>query len=96
MSHLFDLAGKVAIVTGSSRGIGRAIASAAALYDLDRVVIGGGVTGAARHFLPSLRRELAARARLDFTRDLEVTISTGTVDAALAGAARLVLEAAPA
>ena len=70
--------------------LGRAIASAAALFDLDRVVIGGGVSQASSYFLPSLRRELEARARLDFTRNLPVEISSGTVEASLAGAARLV------
>jgi glucokinase len=75
-------------------GLGRAIASTAALFDLDRIVIGGGVSAAAQFFLPALHRELAARARLDFTRNLQVEFSSGTVDAALAGAARLVLSEA--
>jgi glucokinase len=70
--------------------LGRAIASAAALFDLDMVVIGGGVSHASSFFLPSLRRELEARARLEFTRNLPVEISSGTVEASLAGAARLV------
>jgi glucokinase len=72
-------------------GLGRAIASATALFDLDRVVVGGGVSQAARFFLPALERELRARARLGFARDVEVQISAGTGDATLAGAARLVL-----
>ena len=72
--------------------LGRGIASAATLLDLDRVVIGGGVAHVAEFFLPSLRRELDARARLDFTRHLPVQISDSTVETALAGAARLVLE----
>jgi glucokinase len=71
--------------------LGRGIASAATLFDLDRVVIGGGVSEAAEFFFPSLRREFEARARLSFTRNLEIKVSAGTVNAALAGAARLVL-----
>jgi glucokinase len=75
-------------------GIGRGIAAAAALFDLDRVVIGGGVSNASQFFLSTLRYELDIRARLDFARGLPVEISTGTIDAALAGAARLVLATA--
>ena len=38
MSNLFDLTGKVAIVTGSSRGIGRATAEAMAAHGAKVVV----------------------------------------------------------
>jgi glucokinase len=72
--------------------LGRGIASAASLFDLDRVVIGGGVANAWRFFMPALRRELDARARLDFTRDLPVHVTKATVNATLAGAARLVMQ----
>jgi glucokinase len=74
--------------------LGRGIAAAAALYDLDLVIIGGSVSNASRFFLPSLERELRSRAQLGFTRDLAVQISAGTVDASLPGAARLVLGSA--
>lgn len=76
-------------------GLGRGIAAATALVDLDRVVIGGGISAAAEFFLPALRDELRARACLGFAREVEVVVSSGTVDAALAGAARLVLSRAP-
>lgn len=75
----------------AGRALGRGIASAAALLDLDLVVIGGGVVAAADLFLPALRRELAVRARLDFTQDLPVALCPDTVEAALLGAARLAL-----
>jgi glucokinase len=73
--------------------LGRGIASATSLLDLDRVVIGGGVSNAARYFLGSLRRELSSRAQLGFAREVDVVLSSGTVDAALLGAARMVMQA---
>ncbi len=70
--------------------LGRGIVAAASLLDLDRVVIGGGVSNAADLFWPALENELARNARLDFTRDLDVRISELRVSAALAGAAALI------
>jgi glucokinase len=72
--------------------VGRGIAAAAALLDLDRVVIAGGVAlGAGELLLGPLRRTLEQDARLDFTRGIEraVMLSDLGVEAALAGAAAL-------
>jgi glucokinase len=72
--------------------VGRGIASAAALLDLDRIVIGGGVAlGAGDLLLGPLRRTLEQDARLDFTAGIErkVMLSDLGVEAALAGAAAL-------
>jgi glucokinase len=73
--------------------VGRGIAAAAALLDLDRVVIGGSVAlGAGELLLGPLRRTLEQEARLDFTRGIErsVMLSDLGLVAALAGAAALV------
>jgi len=73
--------------------VGRGIAGAAALLDLDRVVIGGSIalkTPRALFFEPLLQT-LREEARLDFTRGIErhVLLSDLGVEAALAGAAAL-------
>jgi glucokinase len=72
--------------------VGRGIASAAALLDLDRIVIGGSIALKSGEILMGpLMRTLAAEARLDFTRGIEqkVRLSDLGVEAALAGAAAL-------
>jgi glucokinase len=80
------------LIEEAGMAVGRGIAAAAALLDLDRVVIGGSVAlGAGDLVLGPLRRELARDARLDFTRGIEqsVMLSDLGVTAALAGAAAL-------
>ncbi|HEV8229745.1 MAG TPA: ROK family protein [Candidatus Limnocylindria bacterium] len=82
----------VELFVAAGRALARGIASAAALFDLDRVVVGGGVgLGAWDLLAPSLRAELAARARLSFTRGLEVRRAALGEDANLIGAAKRVL-----
>jgi len=77
------------IYVDAGRALARGIASAAALLDLDRVVIGGGVALGAWDLLePPLRTELALRARLSFTRGLRVTRSALGERAGLLGAAK--------
>lgn len=70
--------------------LGRGIAAAANLVDLDRVVIGGGVSRSAELFWPSLLEAYRSSARLDFARDLDIRVSELRVSASLAGAAALV------
>ena len=80
------------LIEEAGMAVGRGIAAAAALLDLDRVVIGGSVAlGAGELLLGPLRRELERDARLDFTRGIEqsVMLSDLGLTAALAGAAAL-------
>jgi glucokinase len=80
-----------ALFRRAGRALGRGIASAAALVDLDCVVIGGGVSQAGMLLFDPLRAELARRARLTFTRDLVVLPAALGRQAGLVGAAALVL-----
>ena len=78
----------------AGRALARGIATAAALLDLDLVVIGGGVALGAWDLLePPLRTELALRARLSFTRDVQVLRTALGQRAGLLGAAKLALNA---
>ncbi|MGJ6966634.1 ROK family protein [Streptosporangium sp. G11] len=68
-----------------------AILTTAALFDLDDVVIGGGVSGAGETLLTPLRQAVAKRAGLGFLRRLNVERTSLERDAGLYGAAALVL-----
>jgi glucokinase len=74
----------------AGQALGLGIASAAALLDLDRAVINGGILAAGPLFFEPLRETLERHARLDFTRGLQVIPSTLGLQANLVGAAALV------
>ncbi len=78
---------------GWALGVG--IASAAALLDLDRVVISGGVASNGPLLWDPLYAALRRTARLDFTRNVQVLPSTLGVQASLIGSAALVFLGAP-
>lgn len=69
-----------------------AILSTAALFDIDDVVIGGGVFGAGETLLTPLRQAVAKQAGLGFLRRLNVERTRLERDAGLYGAAALVLK----
>jgi glucokinase len=73
--------------------VGRVIAGAVALLELDAVVIGGGLTSAGELLFGPLHREYAAHARLHYTREVPVHKTGLGQDAGLVGAAALVLAA---
>ncbi|WP_030911525.1 ROK family protein [Streptosporangium amethystogenes] len=69
-----------------------AILSTAALFDIDDVVIGGGVSGAGEILLAPLRQAVAKQAGLGFLHRLNVERTRLERDAGLYGAAALVLK----
>jgi glucokinase len=79
----------VGLLAEAGRAVGQALAGAAALVDLDRVVIGGGVSQAGGLLFEPLRAELARRARLAFTRGLAVVPAQLGRQAGVVGAAAL-------
>lgn len=72
--------------------IARGIVDAASLLDLDRVVLGGGLIQAGEILLDPLRTELRERARLPFTRDLDLRVTAAAREAGVIGAAALCLQ----
>jgi glucokinase len=75
----------------AGQALARMIASAAALLDLDRVVLGGGVTLAGDPLFVPLREELRRRAHLDFTREIDVRLAALGPESGVVGAAALAL-----
>lgn len=67
------------------------IVSTAAVGDISRAVIGGGVAGAHDVLLPSIRQGLETHGRLGFLRQIAVVTATLGGRAGLLGAAALVL-----
>jgi predicted NBD/HSP70 family sugar kinase len=68
-----------------------AILTTAALFDLDNVVIGGGVAAAGPTLLTPVRQAIARQAGMAFLRRLRVDFTSLGRDAGLHGAAALVL-----
>lgn len=73
--------------------VAAAIASVAAVCDLDLVVIGGGVAKSGALLFDPLREALASFAGLDFIRDIRVLPAELGGDAGLVGAAALATSA---
>ncbi|MGV9679548.1 ROK family protein [Nocardia sp. NPDC003482] len=76
----------LAALARSGTALGQAISSAAALLDIDRVVIGGGFAESGAPLWDPLRAVIAKHARLGFTRELRVVKSRITNGATLVGA----------
>ncbi|GHJ93753.1 hypothetical protein SNE510_32720 [Streptomyces sp. NE5-10] len=71
----------------AGRALAAAIATTAALVELDLVVVGGGVSQAGETLFAPLRRHLESYAVLDFTRGVPVVPAALALDAGLIGAA---------
>ncbi|NUW31907.1 ROK family protein [Nonomuraea sp. SMC257] len=71
-----------------TQALARAIVATATMCDLDRVVIGGGVSAAGEILLAPLRRHFADVATLSFVRRLTIQSSTLGRKSGLLGAAR--------
>ncbi|WP_280234273.1 ROK family protein [Nocardia cyriacigeorgica] len=78
-----------AALARAGTALGQAISSAAALLDVDTVVIGGGFAHSGEPLWGPMRASIARHAGLNFIRDLRVELSTLTDGATLVGAAIL-------
>ncbi|MFD6451472.1 ROK family protein [Nocardia sp. NPDC060220] len=84
----------LAAMARAGTGLGAGISSAAALLDVDRVVISGGFAHSGEPLWGPLRAAVARHARLEFVEELSVELSTLSEGATLVGAGVLAVEAA--
>jgi glucokinase len=83
----------LAAMRRAGRALGIAIASATSLCDLEVVAVGGGLSQAGPLLFDPLAQALAAHARLDFARQVQVGPAALGQAAGLVGAAALILVA---
>ncbi|HEU5420966.1 MAG TPA: ROK family protein [Streptosporangiaceae bacterium] len=83
----------LAAMRRAGRALGIAIASATSLCDLEVVAVGGGLSQAGPLLFDPLAEALAAHARLDFARRVQVVPAALGQAAGLVGAAALILAA---
>lgn len=83
----------LAAMARAGTALGQAISSAAALLDVDRVVISGGFAHSGEPLWGPLRTAVARHARLEFVEELSVELSTLSEGATLVGAGVLAVEA---
>jgi glucokinase len=81
----------VAAFTRAGDALGVALASAAALLELQVVVVGGGLARAGDLLLSPARESFRRHAGLDFVRRCRIVPAAGGTDAGLIGAAALVV-----
>ncbi|MEV4153635.1 ROK family protein [Nocardia salmonicida] len=84
----------LAALARAGTALGQAISSAAALLDVDRVVISGGFAQSGEPLWGPLRAAVARHSGLEFIQDLSVRLSTLSEGATLVGAGVLAVEAA--
>ncbi len=77
-------------ITRSGTAIGRAIASATALLDLEVVAIGGGFSHVTPDLFGFIAEPIAQRTEFDYIRDVRVVPSALSGDGPLVGAAALI------
>lgn len=82
----------IAAFDRAGRAVGQAIASAAALLDLDVAVVGGGVSQAGHVFWDPLRASFHEHAGYEFVEGCRITLPMLGPTAGVAGAAALVLD----
>ncbi|PKV79209.1 ROK family protein [Nocardia fluminea] len=83
----------LAAMARAGTALGQGISSAAALLDVDRVVISGGFAQSGEPLWGPLRAAVARHSRLEFVEELSVRLSTLSEGATLVGAGVLAVEA---
>ncbi|MGW5919842.1 ROK family protein [Nocardia fluminea] len=83
----------LAAMARAGTALGQGISSAAALIDVDRVVISGGFAQSGEPLWGPLRAAVARHSRLEFIEELSVRLSTLSEGATLVGAGVLAVEA---
>ncbi len=84
----------ISLVRGAGRVVGEALASAVSVLNPSVIVVGGTLSGAGDHLLSGIRELVYQRSLPLATRDLVIATARSGDDAAILGAATLVIEAA--